>query len=78
MTCLGCNGAAAAHDRRLLSGSASSEVHSAWKDILAMKVQDNESLVNIVAQMEASASSGYLCRKCLPYLSDIKKQRSYS
>ena len=77
MTCLGCNGAAAAHDRRLLSGSASSEVHSAWKDILAMKVQDNESLVNIVAQMEVPAPVT-CAESALPYLSDIKKQRSYS
>ena len=63
-TCLGCNGAADAHDRRLLSGPTSMSVLSAWKEIIATKVQADRSLETAAAQVQASANSAYLCRKC--------------
>lgn len=63
-TCLGCNGAADAHDRRLLSEASYKSVLSAWKEIIATKVQADRSLETVAAQVEVSANSAYLCRKC--------------
>lgn len=63
-TCLGCNGAADAHDRRPLSGASYKSVLSAWKEIIATKVQADRSLETVAAQVEVSANSAYLCRKC--------------
>ena len=62
--CFGCNGAADTHDRRLLSGPASRAVLSAWMDIITVAVQTDSSLETIAAQLEASANTGHLCRKC--------------
>ena len=42
--CLGCNETAAVHNRRLLSGPTAGAVKSAWKEIVAAKVEaDKES-----------------------------------
>ena len=56
--CLGCNGAADAHDRRLLAGPTSREVLGAWKEIIAAKVRADKSLDTAAALVEACASSG--------------------
>ena len=74
-TCLGCNGAADAHDRRLLSGPTSKPVLSAWKEIIATKVQADRSLETAAAQMESSANSAYLCRKCFTLFDRYQKTK---
>ena len=73
--CLGCNGPAAAHDRRLLSGPTSAAAKSAWKEIIAVNVQADRSLESSAAQVEASASSGYLCRRCFKLFEQYQKSK---
>ena len=74
-TCLGCNGAADPHDRRLLSGPTSTSVLSAWKEIIATKVQADRSLETVAAQVQASANSAYLCRRCFTLFDRYQKTK---
>ena len=73
-TCLACNGSAAAHDRRVLTGT---QVHTAWKEILALVVEHNERLASNVEGVEAAAAQciGYVCRKCFALLDRYQKAK---
>ena len=75
-TCLGCNASAAVHDRRLISGAQSIEVHAAWKEILALSVKGDERLSANAERVEAAAAcSGHLCRKCFSLLDRYQKAK---
>ena len=76
-TCLGCNGAADAHDRRLLSGPTSMSVLSAWKEIIATKVQADRSLETAAAQVQVLIQP--ICAESASHcLTAITKPKDYS
>ena len=75
-SCYGCNGVAEAHDRRLLSGPTSKAVLSAWKEIIAAKVEADGSLETTAARVEASTNSGYLCRNCFTLFDRYQKTKA--
>ena len=76
-TCFGCNGAADAHDRRLLSGPTSMSVLSAWKEIIATKVQADRSLETAAAQVQVLIQP--ICAESAShYLTAITKPKDYS
>lgn len=67
ISCLGCNRSTDPHDRRLLTGPKSSEVYAAWKEILALRQEDNpDRLAELerIAAVAEDATTGMLCRKC--------------
>ena len=73
--CLGCNCASTVRERRLISGPTAITVKSAWKEIIATKVQVDSSLAAKAALVEESAHSGYLCRKCFSLLDKYHKTK---
>ena len=73
--CLGCNSTTDARDRRLPLGPNSKLALSAWKEIIQLKVQADRSLETVAANVEASANSGFWCRKCFTLFERYEKTK---
>ena len=79
VSCLGCNRSTDPHDRRVLTGPKSSEVYAAWKEILALKQEDNpERLAELerIAAVAEDANTGMLCRKCFTAFNSYQRVKT--
>lgn len=73
--CLGCNSATDARDRRLPLGPNSKLALSAWKDIIALKVEADRSLETVAAYVQTRVNSGFWCRKCFTLFERYEKTK---
>ena len=71
--CSDSNSTTDARDKRLPLGPTSKLALLAWNEIIPLKVQADRSHETVAAHVEASANSGFWCRKCFTLFERYEK-----